>query len=165
MDRNKLEEPAEKFTFYKFFGGVINSLGDRIKRRYENIGKFLGDELKKGNKLPENSNLTANLFWSDRAPSYARKITLAFEEFKQVNPDAYKQLEEIINKHRKIRRAMLNCSVKKYNPQEEDYVGIISDLIDGIDSSEARNLYREIENVGKKLGKSATDIQTFLLPE
>lgn len=158
-----LEESVEQLIAYKLLTSTTGSISDRAKRKYEGIGTKIAERLKTGDKLPEDSSLTIRLGWSDEVIVWARKISLALEEFKQVNPEAYNQLEEIREKHKNVRRTYLEFGGEI---PDEVYIKVIQETIKGMNYEEAEMFYERIKDVTKKLDKTKKEgLQRFLLPE
>lgn len=143
MGKTKLEEAVERMIVLKEITSPSGSLSDRTKREYEKVGKEVCERLKERQTLPENSNLIANLAWSDKAAAWARKITLGIKEFKQEYPEHGKILEEIIQKHRDVRRAKIEFGTREGPLPEEMYIEIIREC--GVDDyNKAKRLYRAL---------------------
>jgi hypothetical protein len=158
-----LKEYTQRIIGYKFLTSITGKISDRAKRKFENTGKEASEKLKVKEKL-EDPDLTLRLGWSDESVAWARKITLALEEFKQVNPKAYNQFEEIRNKHKEIRRAYLEFGGEI---SDESYVGIIREIIPDMNQRDAIYFYNGLKNADNVLSKDKgkKGLQRFLLPE
>lgn len=161
MAKTILYELAKKIISYKFLTSITGSISDRAKRRYEKLAKEAGERLKKKDSLPEDSELILNLIWDDKAVSSARNYTLALEEFKQKNPEAYIQFDEILKKHRTVRRAQLEFGGRV---SEKYYIKVIQEIMPDLSEGGARLLYGSLLNTQKTL-KKKKGLTTFLLPE
>jgi len=157
-----LKEYAGGLIAYKFITSITGRISDRAKRVYERLGKEASERLKEKEKLPEKSDLILRLKWSDEAVAWQRKITLALEEFKQVNPEAYEQFEKIREKHKAVRRAYLEFGGEI---QDEIYVGAIKGVIKGITDRDAIAFFNRLKVTNKVLGKDEEGLQKLLLPE
>lgn len=166
---SKLVENTQNFLAYRLMGGIIRKVGEKARRKYEKLGEEIGVMLKKKQKLPENSYLKMDLKWSDEAPSWARKQSLGIEEFKQKYPEHGVELQEMIDKHRKVRRAYLEFGIKEGQEiPEEVYVGIIKELVPDLEEDKSREFYAIVKEIGKKLEvkkKSGKGLDTLLLAE
>jgi len=161
VKKNYLEEIAKDFIALKELRSPVNIISERCRRKYEEIGKEIGDIMKKGKSLPEYSKIYITLKWDDKASNSARQISLALKEFEQVNPSAYKQLIEIKEKHKIVRRAYLEFGGEV---ESEVYVNLIKELID-TDDEKALEVYNDIlffDNLLKR--KKEKEYDTFLLP-
>lgn len=153
---------TEELVVNKFFTSITGRLSDRAKRIYESIGQKAADRWKKGDRLPEDSDLTLKLGWNDKDLNKARSINLALEEFKQENPKGYKQLKEMIDKHRSVRRATLTFGG---NVSQGVYIRAIQNVIGGIDEREAIAFYEKLVFAEESLGKKTGGLTDYLLPE
>jgi len=165
MAKRILEEQTERLIAYKFLTSTTGRISDRAKRKYEKRGEEVGKRLKEGDRIPESSPLILNLRWSDRAVSYARNISLALEEFRQVNPEAYQQFQEILSKHRSVRRAYLEFGGEI---PDEVYISVIREVVgeEKISEEEARAFYNSLHRIGEGLKKKREEgLSTLLLPE
>jgi len=90
------------------------------------------------------------LKWSDKAVSFARNIALALEEFKQENPEAYQQFQEILGKHRAVRRAYLEFGGEI---SDELCVQAIRDTMGDITQTRAEQVYRALRKLSDSLAK------------
>ncbi|MBU2104390.1 MAG: hypothetical protein KKF67_01265 [Nanoarchaeota archaeon] len=165
MAKSKLENFARDLIILKSITSTTGTVSDRAKRKYEKVGVDSSELLKEKRCLPEDSQFSLDLKWSDQAPSWARKLTLALEEFKQVNLEAYQQFEEIRKKHKKVRRAYLEFGLIKGDLPEEDYLDAIKGLIKGLNDNEVRNVYDSIRILDESLKKKKKFTETLLLPE
>lgn len=161
----KLLYLAEGLIGYKLITSVTGSVSDRAKRIYQKLGEEVGNRLKEKDTLPEGSNIYLELKWGDERNAAARQTSLALEELKQVNPEAYKQFEKIKEKHKKARRGHLEFRVIKGDLQEEIYIDAVKSIFKNITSKEAEKIYEGIIKMSAFLGKSPNIKQTFLLPE
>ena len=158
-----LEAETEKLIVLKELTSTTGSFSDRTGRRFEKIREEIGTKLKNKPKtrLPKNSKLVLKLGWDDEAISWARKINLAIEEFKQKYPESGKELQELIDKHRSVRRAYLEFGGEILAGV---YIEIIRDLLNE-NRKNAAKIYEAISYMGYALGKSKDSVQTSLLSE
>ena len=163
MGKPILERLAGQLIAQKFVTSVTGSMSDRAKRRLEATAKLTADRLKRKESLPENSGLILNLTWDDKDVSKSRNYTLALEEFKQVNPEAYAQLQEILGKHRDVRRCSLEFGGDITNTI---YIDTIRDVLGqgNIQEEYARTFYGHLLRVSEALKKKGGPY-SFLLPE
>lgn len=157
----KLREYAEKIITYKFLTSITGKISDRAKRRFEKSGQEVSERLKAKETLKD-SDLVLKLGWGDEAVSWSRKITLALEEFKQANPEAYEQFEEIRNKHKDVRRAYIEFGGEI---PDEYYIGVIKEIIPEMKKRDAVVLYNKLKIADRVLSKKKKGLQRFLLPE
>ena len=158
----KLEELTKSLIAHKFITSTTGSLSDRAKRRMEKAGEEIYHILKnRKNKIVNIGETKIGLKWGDETTQWIRAISLALEEFKQTNPKAYEQLEEIRKKHKISRRAYLEF---EGNLPEEIYFQIIHDIVGNINYGQAEQIYRAIFILGKGFGKEK-GINRFTLPE
>ena len=162
MTRTRLEEAVEKMIILKEITSPSGSLSDRAKREYEKVGKEVCERLKAWQALPEGCELNASLAWSDRASAWARKISLGIQEFKQECPEYWQKLNEIIEKHKNVRRLQIKFGVKDEHFPEEIYIKIIQECA-GIDYERARKLYEAL--VMNDPLEKRTGSYEFLVPE
>ena len=162
VKKTTLESLGEKFLASKFISSITNVVKERFKNRYEKLGSKIGEQLKEGKKLSEESILILSLEWSDEAPSWARKLNLALEEFKQINPKAYEQFEEIRSKHRNVRRDYIRFGGEV---SEDVYIGIIRDILK-VDDYNAHRIYNSIIGLDEIIcRKKRKGDDKYLLPE
>jgi len=159
---SKLEEETLKLIGYKHLTSTTGRVSDRAKRKMDKIGNNIYDILKKRKeKRFEREGIVVGLRWSDEAPAWARNISLALEELKQDDPEAYKRVEAKIQKHRTSRRAYIEFSG---DISEQLYTEIIQEVMGGISYEEANEIYRAMIKMEEFLGKS-NGLQKLLLPE
>ncbi|MBS3070912.1 hypothetical protein J4407_01265 [Candidatus Pacearchaeota archaeon] len=156
-----LKDYAVNIITHKFLTSVTGKISDRAKRKFEKYGQEAAERLKVKEALKD-SNLILRLGWSDEAVSYVRKITLALEEFKQVNPKAYTQFERIRGKHKDVRRAYIEFGGEV---PDSYYIKVIKDIIPGINDKDAVVFYNRLKSADKILTKKGRGIQRLLLPE
>ena len=158
-----LQNLAEDFVAYKFLTSVTGRVSDKIKRFYEKVGSEIYLRMKKGDRLKENSNIILNLKWDDdKARSVARQISLALEEFKQVNPKAYNQLMNIKEKHAKSRRGYLEFS----GVLDNDYFyNILQNIYPEINEEQKLQIFKGIILLDELHPSSRKTLNTLLLPE
>ncbi len=164
MAKKRLVELAERLIAGKFLTSITGRISDRAKRKYEKIGVEAGERLKQKDRIPEGSGVVLDLKWNDKAVSYARNFALALKEFEQVNPEAYQQFQEILGKHRSVRRAYLEFGGEIPG---EIYIQIIREIIgEGkISDEEARDFYNSLYTVAEKLRGRKEGLSKLLLPE
>lgn len=155
-----LEDDTRKLIALRLLASTSGSFGDRANRRFEQTRDEIGLRLKKGTALPENSELLLKLSWGDEAIKGARKIGLAIEEFKQENQEGGKRLQELIDKHRSVRRAYLKFGGVV---EKEVYIEIIRDVMGGITYDTAMSIYETMNSIAGILGKES--VQESLLSE
>ncbi len=156
-----LEDNTRRLIALKLLASVSGSFGDRVNRRFEQTREELGKRLKDKAALPENSGLLLKLGWSDEAVKGARKINLAIEEFKQNYSKEGKKLQELIDKHRSVRRAYLQFG----GIVEEDvYIEIIREVMGKLDYDRAKSIYEATNLMARVLGKEE-GVQVSLLSE
>mgnify|MGYP001361031925 CR=1 FL=1 len=158
-----LEADIEKLIVLKELTSTTGSFSDRSRRRFEKIREEIGTKLKNKPKtrLTKNSNLVLRLGWGDEAISWARKINLAIEEFKQKYPEQGKELQELIDKHRSVRRAYLEFGGEVL---ADVYIEIIQDILNE-NRRNAAKIYEAISYAGYALGKARGKVETSLLSE
>ncbi|GIU68329.1 MAG: hypothetical protein KatS3mg001_179 [Candidatus Pacearchaeota archaeon] len=159
---SKLEEETSKLIIYKNISSTTGRISDRARRKLEKSSQEIYNLLKrrKGTEL-HTPEILIRLSWSDEASNWARNISLALEELKQEDPEAYKRVEEKIKKHRSTRRAYLEFEGKAI---EELYIVIIQELLQCPSYEEAREIYRALLKMEEFLGKKE-GLQKVLLPE
>jgi len=168
MAKRKIEKNIEKLIVYKNIASVTGSISDRAKRRYDKVGEETCKRLKSRQIVSEDSGLVARLGWSDDAVSWARNISLALEEFKQKYPKYGERLQEIIGKHREVRRNYLEFGLKEGDLVEEIYIESIKEIIEGISDERAKKFYEIIIKLKEELGKKKKKKQglfKYHLPE
>ena len=158
-----LEAETEKLIVLKELTSTTGSFSDRTGRRFEKIREKIGVKLKNKprTRLPKNSKLVLKLGWSDEAISWARKISLAIEEFKQEYPEYGKELQKFIDKHRSVRRAYLEFGGEVL---ADVYIEIIQEILNE-DQKNAAKIYEAISHMGYAFGKSKDSVQTSILSE
>jgi cell fate (sporulation/competence/biofilm development) regulator YlbF (YheA/YmcA/DUF963 family) len=157
----KLREYAQEIIAYKFLTSITGKISDRAKRRFEKSGQEASERLKAKETLKD-SDLILSLRWSDEAINWARKINLALEEFKQTNPKAYEQFEEIRDKHKDVRRAYLEFGGEI---PDEHYVRVIQEIIPEMSKRDSVVFYNKLKIADRVLSKEEKGLQSFLLPE
>ena len=156
----KLEEEIEKLIALKFLTSSTGSFSDRAKRRFEGIRETIAKKLKeKPREPPMGSGLEVRLGWSDEITSWARNISLSLREFEQVNPEAYRQLEEIREKHKLGRRDYLEFSGEVSG---DVYIKIIQEIMGDISYEEATQIYKITSYIGDILGKDEVLYRSLL---
>jgi hypothetical protein len=156
-----LEDNTRRMIALWLMKSTTGSFSGRADRRFEKVREEIGAMLKgKEVTLPDDSGLIIKLGWRDEAIHGARKTNLALREFKEVNPEAYKQLDGIIQKHRSARRAYLEFGGEV---SEEVYIEIIREIMGGIDYDTAMLHYQSMNEMGNTFGKKG--FQTSLLSE
>jgi hypothetical protein len=159
---SKLEDEVLKLTVYRRISSTSGRLSDRARRRLEKTSQEIYRIIKRREEKEFSSDsVYLKLSWSDEAPNWARNISLALEELKQEDPEAYKKIEEKIKKHRLTRRAYLEFDGKDI---EELYIVIIQELLEGTNYDEAREIYMTLVKMEELLGKKE-GLQKILLPE
>jgi len=165
MSKRKLEQQAEELIAYKLITSTTGSISDRAKRKYEKVGEEAAERLKNRDSLPEDSNLVISLGWSDESASWARKINLAIEEFKQTYPDQGKILQEIIDKHRSFRRGYIQFGVKQGELPKDVYTSAVQSIFPDASAEEAEKFYEFVTLSNRLLKKKAEGLQKIILPE
>lgn len=156
-----LEDYTRRLIALRLLASVSGSFGDRVNRRFEQTREELGKRLKNKAVLPANSELLIKLGWSDEAVKGARKISLAIEEFKQNYSEEGKRLQELIDKHRSVRRAYLEFGGIV---EEEVYIEIIREVMGELDYGQAKSIYEATNLMARVLGKEE-GVQKSLLSE
>lgn len=158
----KLEEVVRSLIAHKLITSTTGSVSDRAKRRMENAGEEAYKILKKGKeKITTVKRMNVGLRWSDDQVSWARNINLALEEFRQKHPKWGAELDETLAKHREVRRAYVGFEGEM---PEEVYIEAICGVMKGTTSREARQIYRSILVMEKRLNKKK-GTSYLLLPE
>jgi hypothetical protein len=166
VKETKLESYARALITYKFITSSPGTFSDRAKRRYDKTGLNASLMLKEKEEIPKDSQFILSLKYSDEATNWARKLSLALEEFKQVNPKAYKQFQGIRRKHRDVRRYYLEFGLKKGKQlPEEDYIEAIKNIVKGLGEREAKNVCDSVKILDTALKKKKKSVETLLLPE
>ncbi len=150
MKKTELLENVENLVAYNKITSPFGSLYKRLDRKYRELGKQVYEGLVKGNKLPEKACVDARLHWEDT--SLARSYSLALQEFKQVDPEAYEKFMEIKKKHTKSRRnyVMFGLSEGEDLPKEI-YLDIMKDV--GLTEDNASQIYDSLMDFSKSLDK------------
>jgi len=163
MARKKiLQELAEGVFANRFVASITGRIHNKAKRVYGKLAVQAANRYKKGDRLSEDSKLILKVHWSSKEVSKARNTTLALQEFAQKNPRGYTQLQEIMDKHRRVRRGNLTFGGEL---PEQRYVEIIQKLIPGIDYGQAEQFYHELHSLESSLGKRDESVISYLLPE
>lgn len=169
MVKREIEKDVERLIAYKLITSITGTISDRAKRKYEGLGDETSEKFKTKQAIPETSDLVAKLKWDDKAVSAARKISLGTEEFTTKYPKYGKILAETIQKHREVRRAYLEFGLKEGKELDEEiYVEVIKEVIEGISDEKAKRFYgvlREISEELDKKKKKKEGLYTLLLPE
>ena len=160
MVKTELLENVENLIAYNRITSPFGSLYKRLDRKYRELGKQVYDGLVKGNKLPKDSFVNAKLHWEDT--SLARSYSLALQEFKQVDPEAYEKFMKIKKKHTKARRnyVMFGLFEGKDLP-DEVYLKIMEDV--GLNRSEASKIYESLAKFRDSLNEKKKESLEKLL--
>ena len=162
MGKRSLEKSAEELIAYKFLTSTTGSFSDRAKLQYEKIAEIIGETLKTIDGCEyKDLGFSLSLRWDDKAISTARKIKLGIEEFKQKYPKKGKELQNMIDKHREIRRAYLEF---EGDSSEKVYINLIQKLVK-CDEAQASKILEASNELGVALEKDKKGLQTFLLSE
>lgn len=165
MAGTSLEKLLQELIPFKFLTSSAGVFSDRARRRYDKTAKEIGDQMKLGKELPKSSPFELHLRWDDEmGRAYARQLSLALKEFKQVNPEAYEQFEEIRSKHKKSRRASLEF---RGTVEDEKYIDAIIDLIGSgmIEELEAGKIYEALLAMSGGAKSASEEMYRYLLPE
>jgi len=158
----KLEELIKSMVAHKVITSTTGSLSDRAKRKMGKAGKEAYDILKRRKrKTAILGDVEVSLRWSDGQAAWARNLNLAIEEFKQKYKKPGEELDKIIAKHRKVRRAYLEFEGEV---SKEFYVEAICDIMKKIPPQEAEQIYNSILIMEKGLKKQKGP-NYLILPE
>lgn len=162
MIMEKLEDLTITLLTNKLITNTTGPLSTRTKRNVEKAAKKARDILKRRKDMVADlKRMKIGLRWSDDQVAWARNIKLALEEFRQKYSDLWPALDEIITKHRNVRRAYIEFEGKL---PKEFYLDTIRDVMEGTTHKEAEKIYESILIMEKRLEKEK-DSYYVILPE
>ena len=128
VKKTKLQTAVERMVVLKEITSPTGSLSDRAKRDLEKVCKEVRERIKNRQSLSKNSGLTANLTWDDKNYSWARNLSLALDELKEKYPRAWKKADDLIKKHRSVRRAQVEFGVLEDYLSRDLYLEVIEEI-------------------------------------